>query len=586
MSPIDEKSPDQGYWRSLEELGNTPEYCRFTEAEFPEEARVPTDAFSRRRFLQLMGASVAMAGAAGCRWPEEKIVPFAERPDGVVPGTVRRYATAMDLAGKVSPLLVTTNDGRPLKVEGNPDHPLSAGAADHFAQASVLEMYDPDRSREVLRRRGGSYDRRSWEDFIAWAGPHFETLRGNGGRGLAVLSEQSASPTLAALRRRLRDELPDAGWYEYEPVSRDNERLGSGLAFGTAQRAHLSLGAAAVIACFDADPLSDHPTSLRNARDFAEGRRAGHGRMNRLYAVESCPSVTGGMADHRFAVPTSRIPHVLHQLAAELFLHGGLELPRGMDRLRGAFAHVERQGHQETFVPALARDLTANRGRGLVVVGPRMPDHAHALCHLLNRALGNCGRTVTYSPEEPRGLTHGAAIADVAHGVGKGSIDTLLILGGNPAFDAPAELGLAELLARVPHSVRLGLYDDETSRTCAWHLPRAHYLESWGDVRDHDGRYGVVQPLISPLFGGWTAPELLSLLLDGEKRPAHAQVRETARGLGVRRDSAWKTLLRDGLLPGSEAAGGVPELEGRGLIAAVVRGAEEATGGNAEAARE
>ena len=576
MSQIDKRSPDQGYWRSLEELGDTPEYRRFADAEFPAEAQVPTDAVSRRRFLQLMGASVAMAGAAGCRWPEEKIVPFARRPDGTTPGGRRRYATAMDLAGKVAPLLVTCYDGRPLKVEGNPDHPLSAGAADHFAQASVLEMYDPDRSREVLRREGGGYVRRDWDDFVAWAGPHFETLRAARGRGLAVLAERSASPTVAALRRRLRDELPDAGWFEYEPVSRDNERLGAGFAFGAAHGVRLSLDAADVIACFDADLLSDHPTSLRNARDFTAGRRAETGRMNRLYAIESCPSLTGGMADHRFAVASSRIPHVLYQLAAELFLHAGLDLPPGMDRLREDFAYVQGQGHQETFVPALARDLMAHRGRGLVAVGPRQPDHAHALCHLLNRALGNCGHTVRYTAVEPRGLAHGAAIADVANGIDKGRIDTLLILGGNPAFDAPADLGLADLLAKVPHTIRLGLYDDETSRASAWHLPRAHYLESWGDVQDPDGRYGVVQPLIRPLYDGWTPAELLTLVLDGEKREAHTQVRETARGLGVRGDAAWKTLLRDGLLAGDVPTGDVPALEGRGLIAAVARGARAA----------
>lgn len=571
------KNPDQGYWRSLEDLGNTPEFRRFADAEFPEEAQVPTDALSRRRFLQIMGASLALAGAAGCRWPEERIVPFASRPEGVTPGTTRRFATSMDLAGKVGPLLVTSYDGRPLKVEGNPEHPLSGGAADHFAQAAILEMYDPDRSRDVRRRRGDGHAKASWDDFLAWAGPHFADLRARRGAGLAILAERSASPTLAAQRDRLRTELPEAGWFEYEPLSRDNERLGTGFAFGTPQRVHLDLTRADVIACFDADLLSDHPTSLRNARDFAAGRRAEDGGMNRLYVVESSPSTTGAMADHRFAVASARIPHVLYQLAAELVLHAGVALPAGLEALRDAFDHAAGHGPVEPWIPALARDLAAHRGRGLVAAGPRMPDHVHALVHLINRALDNCGAAVAYSSDTPRGLSHGAAVASVADGLAKGRIDTLLVLGGNPAFDAPADLGLGDLLAKAPHSVRLGLYEDETSQACAWHLPRAHFLESWSDVRDPDGRHGVVQPLISPLFGGRTPAELMSLVLDGEMRDAHALVRETARARGVRGDDAWKHLLQDGLLPGSEDARGVPALDGRGLIAAVARGARAAT---------
>ncbi len=570
------KSPDQGYWRSLEDLGNTPAYRRFADAEFPEEAQVPTDALSRRRFLQLMGASVAMAGAAGCRWPEERIVPFAARPEGTVPGAARSYATAMDLAGKVGPLLVTSHDGRPLKVEGNPDHPLSGGAADTYAQAAILEMYDPDRSAEVMRRRGGGHAKASWDDFLAWAGPHFEQMRARRGRGLAILAERSASPTLAALQARLRDELPEAGWFEYEPLSRDNERLGTGFAFGSPHKVHLDLARADVIACFDADLFGDHPAALRNARDFALGRRAEDGGMNRLYVAESCPSSTGAMADHRIPLATSLVPDALYKLAAELFLHQGVALPAGLETLRDAFAHADGHGHAEPWLPALARDLAAHRGRSLVAVGPRMPDHVHALAHLINLALDNAGRTVAYSADAPRGLAHGAAAADVADGLDKGRIDTLLVLGGNPAFDAPADLGLDALLAKAPHSVRLGHYEDETSAACGWHLPRAHFLESWNDVRDADGRYTVAQPLISPLYGGWTPAELMSLVLDGEKRDAHAQVRETAAGLGARGDAAWKRLLRDGFLPGSEDARAVPGLEGRGLIAALSRGARAA----------
>jgi molybdopterin-containing oxidoreductase family iron-sulfur binding subunit len=273
MSPLEPTGQGRTYWRSLAELADSEEYRRYLETGFSAKANVPTDGLSRRRFLQLMGASIALAGLAGCRWPQEQILPFASRPADYVPGAARRYATFLELAGVAAPLLVTTVDGRPIKIEGHPEHPCSLGAADVFAQASVLELYDPDRSRSPVQRTGGQRETRSRADFDAFAREHFAALRHAGGRGLAVLSEASSSPTVAALRARLRETCPAATWYEYEPLSRDAERDGAGAAFGRPARLAPALDRARVIVDLDADLLGTHPAALRNARLFAQGRR-------------------------------------------------------------------------------------------------------------------------------------------------------------------------------------------------------------------------------------------------------------------------------------------------------------------------
>lgn len=558
------KSPDQAYWRSLEDLGDTPEFRQHLEAEFPAEAQVPTDALSRRRFLQIMGASVAMAGAAGCRWPEERIVPFASRPEGTDPGLPRTFATSWELGGDVRPLLVTSYEGRPIKVEGNPDHPLSLGAADTYSQALVLGLYDPDRSRRVRDRSHGDHGS-DWAAFDAWAAEHFAALRARRGDRLAFLSERTASPTARRLKARVKELFPAASWYEWEPISRDNERTGAALAFGRPLETSPDLTGARVIACFDADLLQDHPAALRLAREFADGRRAEDGGMNRLYAVEANYSLTGGMADHRYAVPATLVGEHLLQLAAVLAGTHHLDLGELGPLLRG------RADHAPAWIGALAADLAHHRGESLVAVGPRQPDWCHVLGHVLNRALGNVGATVRYTEvaDPERSATHGAAIAFLADALQGNRVDTLVILGGNPAFDAPAGLDFAAAMAKAPHRIHLSLDDNETSRACTWHLPRAHALESWGDVRDMEGRYGVVQPLIRPLYDGRTPAELLALLA-GEPASAHDLVRATADVLlAGDNDDAWKALLQKGLLEGTAAAWVDARPRAAGVVAAV-----------------
>ncbi len=562
------KNPDQAYWRSLEELGDTPEFRQYLDAEFPAEAETPTDALSRRRFLQIMGASVAMAGVVGCRWPEENIVPFSSRTEGVTPGQARSFATNYEISGDVRPLLVTSTDGRPTKVEGNPEHPESLGAADVYSQALVLSLYDPDRSRNVVERHKGDH-RRDWSDFEAYAAEHFGPMKGDG-KGLAFLVEQSSSPTLRGYQERIRQTYPAATWYEWESLSRDNVRAGAGMAFGHPVATHLDLGQAKLIVSFDDDLFQENPAALRLSREFAKGRRAEDGPMNRLYVIENNYSITGGMADHRFAVPARDVGTTLLQLVAELALNGHLDLGGDFGALKSSFQ--SQLAHAPAWIRTLAHDLLHHSGESVVTVGAHQPDWCHALTHLLNKALGNVDHTVRYTDViDPGRPSHAIAMNDFAGALNNGGIESLVILGGNPAFDAPVDLGLAEAIGKLEHSVHLSLEDNETSKLCRWHLPRAHTLESWSDVTDAQGRYGVTQPLIQPLYNGRTPAELLSLFTDEIQVKPHDMVRATANGYlsGIDKTTAWKALLQDGLLNDSAAASVHPEIEGRTLIAAV-----------------
>ena len=543
------------HWRSLGELADTPEFRKLVEKEFPGLADDLLSPQTRRAFLKIMGASLGVAGLASCRWPKELILPFAHCPEERTPGVSKQYATAMELGGAAIGLLVTSYDGRPVKIEGNPLHPTSRGTATALAQASLLELYDPDRSRQPIRREGGQEIPQTWDDFITFAGPHFAGLQADRGRGLAVLSEESSSPSLARLRKRFADVFPEASWHDWEPLSRDNEREGARLAFGKPIRPQYNFDRADVIVCLDADPFFDHPAALKHARDFASRRRAEDGTMNRLYAVEPVVSLTGAMADHRAAVPSAAVPLVAARLFAEVVrLVGSDPDPRDPG---GALADAVK-----TLIGSMAADLTAARGRGLVVAGPRQGADVHAIAHALNAALGNLGLTVTFTGEtEADRPGHLQAIAAAADAMRAGRVSTLLVLGGNPAYAAPADLDLARAFGAVATAIHLGLFDDETSRLCRWHLPRAHYLETWGDVRAWDGTVSVQQPLIEALYGGRSPIELLALLLGDATTNGHEIVRSTFKGMTRVADfeSAWRRALHDGVVAGSAAVTESPD---------------------------
>ena len=522
------------YWRSLEELAGTEGFRELLEREFPA---VLTEGFDRRDFLRVMAASLALAGVTACtRQPTEKIVPYVRAPEELVPGRPLFYATAVTLGGFAQGVLVESHMARPTKVEGNPLHPASLGATDVYAQASLLTLYDPDRSRTLMHLG----EIQPWTAFLSALRLALVDTRARRGAGIRILTETVTSPTLA---RQLRDVLarfPEARWHQWEPVSRDAAREGARLAFGAPLSAHPRLENADVILSLDSDFLSCGPAHLRAVREFAARRRpeAAAG-MNRLYAVESSPSNTGAAADHRLAVRASEVEAIARQLAAEAGAGpAGAPLSPQVSR----------------WVVAAARDLRHSGPRGCVIAGDAQGPEVHRLAHAINGALGSLGTTVALTdPVEADPVQQSASIAELARDMEAGRVAVLLVIGGNPAFDAPADLEFAKRMARVKLRVRLGLYEDETSELCHWHVPEAHVLESWGDARAYDGTATIQQPLISPLYGGKSAHELLAAFSDQPERSAYQIVREhwQSQAPGPDFEKSWRRALHDGVVAGT-----------------------------------
>ena len=549
-------------WRSLDDLAGDPAFRATVEREFPayaDEMLAP----SRRDFLKLMGASVALAGMTACRrWPMEHIVPLAHRPEGYVPGNTLQYATALELGGAARGLLVTSYDGRPIKIEGNPLHPASLGATDHLAQGTILQLYDPDRSTQILERSGaGEGDVRNLDAFRAWMQTALAPAAASRGRGLRVLAEPSGSPTMAALKARFASAFPEAIWVDWDPLTRDAAREGAAMAFGKPIRAVHALEHADVIAAFDADLFADDPQAIPNARAWAGRRTGAGGAMNRMWVVETSCSTTGAAADHRIAVQSALVPVLLGRLAARLRAVGvALPAIAGLDEAVGRFA---AHPFDDPRIETLANDLFAARGKSLIAVGARQPAAAHALAHALNAALGNAGVSVSYVDDpEPQRPSHREGITRLASDIDAGKVDTIVVLGGNPAYDAPADLDLATKLAAVKNSIRLGLHDDETSAVCRWHVPQAHYLEAWGDTRAWDGTAGVSQPLIEPLYGGLSAIETIATLLDGRPAAGYDLVRGTWKSIlpAASFEAAWQRVVHDGVAPDTRFATQRPAL--------------------------
>lgn len=546
MSSLDQPQAHDTYWRSLDELSDAPRFRAFLEAEFPEE--LDPAGINRRRWLQLMGASLALAGLTGCRrWPQEEIRSLVVRPESRVPGEPEYFATAMELGGYALGLIVTSRDGRPVKVEGNPAHPASLGATHALAQAALLELYDPDRSRRPREVASQAGEMRQWEELAVLLDKHFQPLREQQGAGLAVLAESSTSPTRAYLRKRFAEAMPQARWYEYEPLSDDNAREGSIQAFGAAYRTHYRLDQAEVIVCVDSDLFCTHPNAVCFARAFADGRDPDSGEMNRLYVVESRYTTTGAAADHRVPLQSSRIAAWVARLEAAVQARLASPGPT-MD------TQSEGQGHDPVF-DAVVDDLTRTRARSVVVVGDGQPAEVHAAAHRLNQALGNVGQTVVYYADpDPERPSHAAALSSLVAEIQAGAVKTLVVLGGNPVYNAPSDVKFAEAYARVPMRIHLSGYFDETSRSSTWHVPKAHFLESWDDVRAFDGTYSVQQPLISPLYGGKTSSELLAMLLGENSADGQSLVRRTFQQLfgEANLESNWRRALHDGLVAGSQ----------------------------------
>jgi molybdopterin-containing oxidoreductase family iron-sulfur binding subunit len=502
----------------------------------------------RRRFLQLMGASLALmglGGIGGCRRPDVRIVPYARSPEAIVPGMPLYYATSIPRAEGCYPVLVESHEGRPTKIEGNPQHPLSEGASDLLAQASVLDLYDPERLRDV--RHGDQLS--TWQTFDAVAGPHFAQLQRNRGRGLRFLSEQLASPAMRMLREHMAQTFPEAVWHTYEPVHQESVHTGTALVFGDELVVSYHFDRADVVLAVDADFLGEHADAVRHAREF--GKRRSGDNMNRLYVVENTFTITGARADHRLRIPAAGMLAYLLALGAKVVellgtppsALGGIDLKLPADRGRPAVP--------QSWIDEVARDLVARRGSGIVLAGRRQPALVHALTHLLNSVLGNHGSTLSFR----RAHEQGASLADLATAMRSRSVQTLVVLGGNPVVDAPADLNFADLLKDVPQTIRLGLHEDETASLCAWRLPAAHYLESWGDAESADGTYSPVQPLIAPLFNGRSALELVARLLQYETtQPYEIALRSFRRRVGAAASQpAYRRFLHEGFWPNSAA---------------------------------
>ena len=551
-APLDSDA-DAGrvYWRSMEQLSGSAEYQQLLEREFPTDNpdQAPTDAVSRRRFLGLVAASVAMASTTACRKPFRKILPYNKRPEDMVPGMPQYYATALELGGYGTGALVRSSDGRPTKVEGNELHPGSVGGANSYMQGELLNLYDPARSKS-RRINGEEVDAKK---FATEFGGFWRTASGSLGSGqkLAFLMGPTTSPTLQHMVKQVRDVFPDAAFHTYSPVNRDNEIEGTRLAYGKALDPQYRFDLADVVVSLDADFLSQDVNSVRHARDFASRRRPQDdvSKLNRLYAVESSNSITGGQADHRFRLRPGEVVRAAFALAAEM--------GRPEDALSRAVSGHKQHGLQRNgvnWVKAIAEDLFDHRGRSLVVAGPKQPAVVHGIAHALNTLLGNVGKTVTYlaTPEQiaPNNVS---SIQDLAQKIDQGSVETLFILGGNPVYDAPVDLAFGEKLAKVQNRIHLGTHVDETAAACNWHINATHQLEAWGDVRAYDGTVSIVQPLIAPLYGGMSAVELLALVADYDEKEGYNVVRyyweENAPSEGF--DAAWNRALHDGIVAGT-----------------------------------
>jgi MoCo/4Fe-4S cofactor protein with predicted Tat translocation signal len=537
-------SQGQQFWRSLEELVETPEGQDLVQREFPEYAAQWHDPVSRRRFLHLMGASLALAGLGACtRQPEEKIAPYVQAPEGVVPGQPLFFATAMPCSGGALGLLVESHMARPTKVEGNPQHPASLGATDAFAQASVLSLYDPDRSQAVSNAGRIS----TWSAFLTVMSAALERQRLKRGAGLRVLSEAVTSPTLVQQFEALFRLFPLAVWHQYEPLASDAVRAGTRLAFGAALNPVYHFEQADVVVALDADFLAVGPARVRYAGTFAAHRLARRGQtaMNRLYVAEGTPSLTGAMADHRLPLRPSAVAGLASSLAQALGAITASEAQPGEPEAASAAA-----GHAR-WLQAAVHDLQQHQGRSLVLAGEQQPPAVHALAHAMNQALGNVGHTVAYTaPVATQAVDYIESLTTLVSEIAAGRVEMLVILGGNPVYTAPADLRFAEHMAQVPLRLRLGLYEDETSALCHWHIPEAHYLEAWSDVRAFDGTVSIVQPLIAPLYGGKSVHELLAVLMGQTPRSGYDLVREywQSQYRGADFEQFWRTALHNGVV--------------------------------------
>jgi MoCo/4Fe-4S cofactor protein with predicted Tat translocation signal len=557
------------YWRSLEELAGSAEFQEALHREFPKGASEWVDTVSRRGFLKVMGASMALAGMTGCvKLPLEPIVPYVRQPEEIVPGRPMFYATAMTLGGYASPILVESHLGRPTKIEGNEQHPASLGGTDIFAQASILGMYDPDRSQSVVSLG----DQRSWQSFVTAIRGPLSAQKALKGAGIRILTTTISSPTLADQLQNFLKIYPEAKWHVYEPVNRDNVLEGAKLAFGQPVETRYDFSKADVIVSLDADFLyAGFPGNVRYIRDFAKRRDPeppvgidkslySHS-MNRLYVIESTMTSTGAKADHRLPLRAADIARFASLLPSAI----------------GSYEPIQTLGHpeQQPFAASLVEDLEKHRGSSVVIAGDHQSPAVHSLAHAINAKLENVGKTVFYTdPVDANPINQAESIKDLVADIRAGKVDLLVILGGNPAYDTPADLTFADVLknGKVPLRVHLGLYQNETAELCQWHINQAHELESWGDARAYDGTASIIQPLIAPLYAGKSTVEFVALLSGQSDATGYDLVRAywQKQHTGADFEAFWRKSLHDGWVEGTaytprQISAKAPS-EGQGLV--------------------
>jgi molybdopterin-containing oxidoreductase family iron-sulfur binding subunit len=480
------------------------------------------DGYSRRRWLQLMGASLALGGSVGCRYEEEKIAPFAFRPQTRIPGVPQKFATMIEMGGVADPLLATNYDGRPIKLDGNPKHPDSMGGSTTFTQARMLEFYCPDRLRHSFAADGDNWAEVELQKII-------DACKFTDLSKVAVIAEPSASPSLLKLKRDLI--AKGGSWHSFASINDDNSRAGSKLAFGQAHRAHYKFDEAEVIVTLDADPLGPTtPGNISNSIKFAKGRDADHKKMSRLYAVESQYTTTGSSADHRISVPSAKIAGFVAALTAAVSAN---KQP------------TKDMPYRERVLAAMASDLNKYKGKGIVLAGEKQPAEVHAAVHALNQSLDNNGATVTFTqlPEPDRPSSNESIKEFISRA---GNIETLVILGGNPVFDGPQDLKLADAIRGVANSVHVTCFQNETSNACKFIAGAAHPLESWSDGFSNDGSILIGQPLINPLFGGKSILETLSTMMGGS-----SDGKEIIQKSLELSGAPWKKAVHDGFVEGS-----------------------------------
>jgi MoCo/4Fe-4S cofactor protein with predicted Tat translocation signal len=535
------------YWQTLEEMTGRPGFDELMEREFPQHASEWLDPVSRRGFLKLAGASLALAGLSACtKQPWEGVVPYVKQPEDLIPSKAKYYATVMPMPTGALPLLVKSNEFRPTKIEGNPDHPASMGASDVYSQASVLGLYDPDRSQTITFEG----QTRGWGTFQGAIHSDITRQRAKGGAGLRFLSGTNISPSFSALMKQTLAQYPQAKWIQYEPVNRDNVRAGYQMAFGRPAEPQYNLEAADVIVSLDADFLSgaQFPGFIKYARQYAMKRKGAEG-INRLYVIESTMSTTGGKADHRLPLRASEVEHAAAYIA---------------NALGASVSGVKSfDAEQKKYLDALVKDLQAHHGKAVVIAGEYQSPATHALAVQINQAIGAVGQTVNYTdPVETDPQQQTVAFQELRRDMDAGKVELLVILGQNVAYASPRDFYFEDTLKayidKGGMAVHLGLYKDETSRYCQWHINEAHYLESWGDARTVDGTVSIVQPLIEPLYAGKTELELVALFGDNPGASAYNLVQQYWNSQGFKAAGAtgdfeteWRKALHNGFVANS-----------------------------------